>query len=74
MLSGPVTIMKLEKANGIREWRELMGPTDSTKARESHPHSIRALFGKDCQSNAVHGSDSKQSAEREINLFFESLS
>ena len=60
-------IMKLEKDNAVSEWRDLMGATDSTKAE---PGTIRADFAKSIDANAVHGSDSLQSAAREIDYFF----
>ena len=46
------------------------GPTNSKKARETQPETIRAKYGSDEQCNAVHGSDSQRSAEREIRFFF----
>ncbi|XP_010459329.1 PREDICTED: probable nucleoside diphosphate kinase 5 isoform X1 [Camelina sativa] len=73
MTSGPVLVMVLEKPNAVSDWRGLIGPTDAQKAKISHPHSIRALCGKDSQSNCVHGSDSTSSAEREIKFFFKDV-
>lgn len=70
MSSGPVIVMELAKENAIQAWRELIGPTNSRKAREVQPNSIRAKYGTDEQCNAVHGSDSEASAEREIRFFF----
>ncbi|KAI9207247.1 nucleoside diphosphate kinase [Polychytrium aggregatum] len=70
MSSAPIYAMILEKPNAISAWRELAGPTNSEKARELAPQSIRALFGTDGTKNAVHGSDSKPSAAREIGLVF----
>ena len=68
--SGPIIIMVLAKKDAIKDWRMLMGPTDSTKAQEG---TIRYLFGTDVTENAVHGSDSPESAKREIGLFFPDL-
>ncbi|KAJ4879412.1 putative nucleoside diphosphate kinase 5 [Raphanus sativus] len=73
MTSGPVLAMVLEKRDAVSDWRGLIGPTDAQKAKISHPHSIRALCGKDSQRNCVHGSDSTSSAEREIKFFFEDV-
>ncbi|CAN8292870.1 unnamed protein product [Cochlearia groenlandica] len=73
MTSGPVFVMVLEKRNAVSDWRGLIGPTDAHKAKISHPRSIRALCGKDSQSNCVHGSDSTTSAEREIKFFFDDV-
>ncbi|CAF2009699.1 unnamed protein product [Rotaria magnacalcarata] len=70
MTSGPIVAMVLSKENAIQQWRELIGPTNSTVAKETHPDSIRAFFGSNEQKNAVHGSDSVVSAEREIRFFF----
>ncbi|KAJ3051896.1 thioredoxin domain-containing protein 6 [Rhizophlyctis rosea] len=74
MSSEPIYAMVLEKINAIKDWRELAGPTNSEKARETHPNSIRALYGTDGSKNAVHGSDSPASASREINILFPNLS
>lgn len=70
MSSGPVVVMELAKDNAIQSWRELIGPTNSRKAREIAPDTIRAKYGTDEQCNAVHGSDSEASAERELRFFF----
>ncbi|UJR30245.1 hypothetical protein I4U23_017783 [Adineta vaga] len=70
MTSGPIVAMVLAKDNAIQQWRELIGPTNSSVAKETHPESIRALYGTNEQKNAVHGSDSAVSAEREIRFFF----
>ncbi|KAL8118820.1 putative nucleoside diphosphate kinase 5 [Apium graveolens] len=68
--SGPVLIMVLEKVNAVSEWRSLIGPTDASKAKVTHPHSIRAMCGVSLERNCVHGSDSTKSAAREISFFF----
>eukprot|EP01137_Pigoraptor_chileana_P010840 Opistho-2@4133 len=70
MSSGPIYALVLARENAILKWRELMGPTDSVAARESAPGSIRALFGTNNRQNAVHGSDSVASANREIRFIF----
>ncbi|KAK8675783.1 hypothetical protein V6N13_033846 [Hibiscus sabdariffa] len=70
MTSGPVLVMVLEKEDAVARWRDLIGPTDAGKAKITHPHSIRAMCGVDLEKNCVHGSDSHQSAEREIAFFF----
>lgn len=71
MTSGPVLIMVLEKVNAVSDWRALIGPTDASKAKATHPDSIRAMCGVNLQRNCVHGSDSTESAAREISFFFE---
>uniref|UniRef100_A0A0E0CM60 Nucleoside diphosphate kinase n=1 Tax=Oryza meridionalis TaxID=40149 RepID=A0A0E0CM60_9ORYZ len=70
MTSGPVLVMILERPDAILHWRVLIGPTDARKAKTSHPNSIRAMCGVDSEKNCVHGSDSPQSAAREISFFF----
>lgn len=64
--SGPVLALELLKRNAVKEWRKLLGPTDSVKARIEEPNSIRALFGTDKTENAAHGSDSIEAAKRVI--------
>ena len=65
--SGPVVIARLEGENAIDVWRALMGPTDPSTAP---PGTIRGDFGLVITENIVHGSDSPESAERELKLFF----
>lgn len=67
MVSGPVTLMVLEKENAIKDWRDLMGATDPAEANEG---TIRKQFGASKGHNATHGSDSLESAQREIAFFF----
>ncbi len=67
MTSGPVLLMALKGENAVLRNREIMGATDPKKAA---PGTIRALFGDNVGENAVHGSDSAASANRELNLFF----
>ncbi|MDR0942842.1 MAG: nucleoside-diphosphate kinase [Holosporales bacterium] len=67
MTSGPIKAKVLEKENAVKDYRKLMGATDSAKAEKD---TIRGKFGTDKTANAVHGSDSPESAEREIKFFF----
>jgi nucleoside-diphosphate kinase len=67
MTSGPIVVSVLAGADAIARNRELMGPTDSTKAA---PGTIRGDFGTDIERNAVHGSDSPETARVEIAYFF----
>ncbi len=67
MTSGPVVGLLLAGEDAIRRLREVVGATDPSKAE---PGTIRAKFGTDIQRNAVHASDSKESAEYEIPFFF----
>lgn len=68
MTSGPVMLMVLSGEGAISKNREIMGATNPEEAAEG---SIRKLFGDSMGENAVHGSDSPESAQREIGLFFE---
>jgi nucleoside-diphosphate kinase len=67
MTSGPVVVSVLEGPNAVAKNRELMGPTDSTKAPKG---TIRGDFGTDIERNAVHGSDAPETARVEIAYFF----
>jgi len=44
--SAPIVVFELQAENAIQRWLDVLGPTDSAAARASHPHSIRARFGK----------------------------
>ena len=67
MTSGPVFIQVLEGENAVQKNRDLMG---STNPKEAKIGTIRADFAISIDANAVHGSDSKESAKREIEYFF----
>jgi len=68
MTSGPVLLLALEGENAVLLNREIMGATDPSKAAAG---TIRKDFADNIEANAVHGSDSLASAEREISYFFE---
>ena len=86
MTSGPIVAMELVGSDAVNRWRSMIGPTDSQRARDQGPHLLRARFGtgrtsavilfdhrdkhSDGTKNAVHGSDSAASAQREISFFF----
>ena len=70
MSSGPVLVAVLEGDEAIARWRDLMGPTDATKAPKG---TIRGEFGTDVEKNAVHGSDAPETARVEIGFFFAGL-
>lgn len=70
MTSGPVVVSVLEAENAVAQYRELMGPTDSTKAPKG---TLRGEFGTNIQNNACHGSDSPENAAIEIAYFFNRL-
>ena len=67
MISGPVIVQVIYGENAILKNRELLGNTDPSKA---DPGTIRADFADSIDANAVHGSDSEESAKREISYFF----
>lgn len=70
MTSGPVMIQVLEGDNAIAKNRELMGATDPKKAEKG---TIRADFADSIDANAVHGSDSPETAAVEVAFFFPSM-
>ncbi|WP_027364265.1 nucleoside-diphosphate kinase [Desulfotruncus alcoholivorax] len=65
--SGPVVAMVLEGKDAVSTARDMMGATNPLKAV---PGTIRGTFGMDIGRNVIHGSDSVESANREINIFF----
>tara|TARA_B100000579_G_scaffold88538_1_gene69713 strand:- start:8 stop:427 length:420 start_codon:yes stop_codon:yes gene_type:complete len=67
MTSGPVVVQVLSGENAIKTNRELMGNTNPEEAASG---TIRSDFAESIDANAVHGSDSPESAEREISYFF----
>ena len=67
MSSGPIIAAILEKDNAVEDFRTLIGATDPTKAA---PGTIRNLYAKSIDANAVHGSDSDANADVEGNFFF----
>ncbi len=70
MSAGPIVAMILEKDNAIADFRELIGATNPANANEG---TIRKLFAKSLESNAIHGSDSDENALIEGNFFFSSF-
>lgn len=67
MTSGPVVLQVLEGEDAIARNRDIMGATDPAKAA---PGTIRALYGESIEANSVHGSDSGETAAREVTFFF----
>ena len=70
MISGPVVVTVLEGNNAMSTNRDLMG---ATNPKEAAAGTIRADFAESIDANAVHGSDSKESAAREIKYFFSDI-
>ncbi|OZI07533.1 nucleoside-diphosphate kinase [Siphonobacter sp. BAB-5385] len=67
MSSGPIVPMILEKENAVADFRKLIGATNPANAEEG---TIRKLFAKSMEANAIHGSDSDENAAIESNFFF----
>ena len=67
--SGPIVAMILEKVDAVSENRKIMGATNPDNAEEG---TIRKIHALNVQENSVHGSDSKENAEKEISFFFNS--
>lgn len=67
MTQGPVLIQVLQGANAIKKNRDIMG---ATNPKEALPGTIRADFADSIDANAVHGSDSPETAKQEIAFFF----
>jgi len=70
MSSGAIVPMILEKDNAVEDFRKLIGATDPSKAA---PGTIRNLFAKSIEANAIHGSDSDENAAIEGSFFFSNL-
>lgn len=67
MISGPIQVQVLEGEEAILRYRKLMG---NTNPKEASPGTLRSDFAESIDANAVHGSDSEESAEREVAYFF----
>tara|TARA_B100000963_G_scaffold359710_1_gene387868 strand:+ start:1634 stop:2035 length:402 start_codon:yes stop_codon:yes gene_type:complete len=65
--SGPILVMVLKKENAIADNRKIMG---STNPQDAEQGTIRKQFGISIDKNSVHGSDSKENAQKEISFFF----
>jgi nucleoside-diphosphate kinase len=70
MTSGPIVAAILEKDNAVEDFRKLIGATDPAKADAG---TIRNLFAKSIDANAIHGSDSNENAKIEGDFFFSSF-
>ncbi len=70
MSGGHIIAMILEKSNAVADFRKLIGATNPAEAEEG---TIRKLFAKSLEANAVHGADSDENAEREGSFFFSEL-
>ena len=70
MTSGPIIVQMIEGENAIELYRKVMGATNPNEADEN---TIRKRFATSIQENAVHGSDSKDNAIKELNFFFKDI-
>ena len=67
MTAWAVVVAVLEKENAVEDYRRLVGDTDPRRAEEG---TLRAMYGRDVTQNAIHASDSVESARRECSFFF----
>lgn len=70
MSSGPIIAMVLEKGNAVEDFRVFIGATNPAEAAEG---TVRKLFAKSIEANAIHGSDSDENARIESSFFFSNL-
>ena len=69
MCSGPIIVIELEKENAVSDFRKLIGSTNPEEAEEG---TIRKRYASSIEANAIHGSDSDENAQTEIDFFFSS--
>jgi nucleoside-diphosphate kinase len=67
MSRGPIVVMVLEREGAIQKYRDVIGATDPKKAADG---TLRRLYGADVGENALHGSDSPETAQNEVSYFF----
>jgi nucleoside-diphosphate kinase len=67
MSAGPVLVQVLEKNNAVSDFRDLMGATNPTEAKDG---TIRKAYAISIGENSIHGSDSEENAKNEISFFF----
>ena len=67
MSSGQTMVLALEKDNAVSAWRTTIGATNPEEAEEG---TIRKKYAKSIEANAIHGSDSDENAQIEIDFFF----
>ncbi len=67
MTEGPVIVMALEREDGVKKLREVMGATNPANAAEG---TVRKLYAESIERNAIHGSDAPETAEQELRYFF----
>jgi nucleoside-diphosphate kinase len=67
MTSGPVLVLALEREDAVAHLRKVIGATDPA---EAEPGTVRALYAENKERNAIHASDSDETARRELGFFF----
>ncbi|XP_050407605.1 thioredoxin domain-containing protein 6 isoform X5 [Patella vulgata] len=71
MSSGPLMALGLARDDAVQGWREMLGPKEVEKAKTEAPESLRAQFSvEDVEINQLHGSDSPETAQKELEYFF----
>lgn len=70
MTSGKVVGLELSGPSAIEKWRKIIGPTKLEVAKAEAPNSLRAMYARSTTENLCHGSDSPESAARELSLVF----
>lgn len=70
MTTGPIYVFIVEKENAVLDFRKFIGSTNPANAEEG---TVRKLYAKSLESNAIHGSDSDENAEIEASFFFSKL-
>ena len=69
MTEGPIVALVMERADAVKQWRDLMGATNPANAAEG---TIRKLYATSIERNAAHGSDAPETAAEETRFFFSS--
>ncbi|XP_041374387.1 thioredoxin domain-containing protein 3 homolog isoform X9 [Gigantopelta aegis] len=70
MSNGPLMALGLAREDAVKGWRDMLGPPEVEEAKQQAPDSLRALFADDLPINPIHGSDSEESAQQELQYFF----
>jgi nucleoside-diphosphate kinase len=70
MTSGPIVVLALEREDGVKQLRDVMGATDPAKAADG---TIRKLYAENIERNCIHGSDAPDTAASELRYFFSAL-
>ncbi|XP_019879845.1 nucleoside diphosphate kinase 7-like [Aethina tumida] len=70
LISGPIVAIELVGEYATRRWNKLIGPSSPSEARKTSPNSLRALYGKERVTNAIHGSLNEEMALEEAKFFF----